>query len=90
MQASKVTADLRGPTRKIFDRLMEIVHPEEILAIRPINDPQDLTLEETKVEGDLVAKVASECQDFCDEKQAYEASFDDELKELDKQRTLLF
>ena len=32
--------DLKAPTRKLFDKLMTLVFPDEILSIKPkVNDP---------------------------------------------------
>lgn len=40
IQASKSVEDLKAPTRKMFDQVMQIVYPDEILAIKPkVHDP---------------------------------------------------
>ena len=67
----------------MFERLMTLVFPDDILTIKPkVNDPQELGREEVKHDSKLVEQVAQECQTFEDDLKAYDVAYEQDFREL--------
>ena len=66
---------------------MTLVFPDDTFSIKPkANDPQEVDREEVITDSKLVEQVSKECQAFEDDHQAYDISYQDDVRELERQK----
>lgn len=74
----------------MFEKVMEIVNPEQVFIIKPkVHDPQEIKGEEVKNDENLIDEVTRECREFLNDQSAYEIAYESEVEDLIKQKAIL-